>query len=157
MFQLVRQKIREYRGVSGWSFNTYEKATFIKNYTVTMYVPSQYGGMHLALIMGIICKKHPKLKKPYKVLKTSRFTTEGPGPVKGRRSRIGDTIVLLEGSKEFMEELATFPEEFRFFVSYSWKMTIRGGKRKGDAYTNNENADLAVSYTHLTLPTIYSV
>ena len=84
--------------------------------------------MPIQLILGVIQKNHPQLNHPYKILEKSIFTTEGPG-YKGGRSRIGDQIVLIEGSKPFMDSLALFPSRFPFEVSKAWKVTIRGGKR----------------------------
>ena len=43
---------------------------------------------------------------------------------------MGDIIVLLEGSNDFMQGLSTFPEKFLFNVSDAWKISIKGGTRK---------------------------
>ena len=128
LFNLVRQKIRDYNEISGVSFDTYERSAFVAQLGITMYIPSQYKMMPIKLIVGIIQKNYPQLNHPYKIIEKSTFTSEGPG-FKGGRSRIGDQIILLEGSRPFMEGLAKFPESFLFDVSRSWKVTLRGGKR----------------------------
>ena len=101
LFKLFRQRIREYNGIDGIAFDTYEKAAFVAQHGVTIYIPAQYKKMPIQLILGIIQKAHPQLNHPYKVIERSIFTTEGPG-YKGGRSRIGDQIVLIEGSNKFM-------------------------------------------------------
>ena len=116
LFQLVRQKIREYTGFPGIAIDTYEKSAFISQHGLTIYIPSQYKAMPIQLIMGILQKKPPQLNHPYKILEKSIFKSKGPNPRPGR-SRIGDQIVLLEGSTKFMEELAKFPEKYPFEVS----------------------------------------
>ena len=137
LFQLVRKKIREYTGIDGVSFDTYEKSAFIAHHGIMLYIPSQYKQMPIQLIVGIIQRNHPQINYPYKILESSTFTTEGPG-FTGGRSRIGDQIVLLEGSTQFMEGLKLFPERYPFQVSKTWKLTIRGGKRS-DQTRESEN------------------
>ena len=128
LFKLARQKIRDYNGMKGIAFDTYEKAAFVAQHGITIYIPSQYKKMPIQLVMVIIQKNHPQLNYPYKIIERSSFTTEGPG-FKGGRSRIGHQIILLEGSKEFMEGLAKFPARYPFEISRAWRLTIRGGKR----------------------------
>ena len=91
--------------------------------------------------MLMIQKYQPQLRKKFNVLSASTYTSEGPGYKPGRRSRIGDMIVIVEGSKDFMEALRGFPEEFRFKVSPTWRLTIRGGIRKGQPRGEMEAAD----------------
>ena len=92
--------------------------------------------------MGILQKKHPQLNHPYKILEKSVFKTEGPNPRPGR-SRIGDQIVLLEGSNKFLEELSKFPEKYPFEISRTWKLTIRGGKRADQPRKSRYNEDMS--------------
>ena len=141
LFKKVRQSIRDYNGMKGIAFDTYEKSAFVAQHGVTLYIPSQYKQMPLQLIIGVIQKNHPELNHPYKILEKSTFTTEGPN-FKGGRSRIGDQIVMVEGSKKFMEGLALFPARFPFEVSRNWKLTIRGGKRL-DQQQNKEKDELS--------------
>ena len=141
VFQLVRQRIREYNGIAGVSFETYEKSAFIAQHGITIYVPSQYSRMPTQLIIGILQKKHPRLNHPYKVIEKSTFKTEGPG-FKGGRSRIGDQIILLEGSMPLMEALSKFPFKYPFEISNTWKLTIRGGKRP-DQPSSRDAEDMA--------------
>ena len=97
--------------------------------------------MPIQLLMGFLVKYQPQLLQPYKVLQSSRFVTEGPGYVPGRKSRIGDTIYLIEGSKAFMKGLSEFPENYRFKMSPTWRITIRGGERAGQAKKGNGDSD----------------
>ena len=140
IFKKVRQAIRDYNGIKGIAFDTYEKSAFVAQHGVSIYIPAQYGKMPLQLIVGVIQKNHPQLNHPYKIIERSVFTSEGPN-FKGGRSRIGDQIVMLEGSKEFMEGLALFPSKFPFEVSRAWKLTIRGGKRSDQKKTEDKDKD----------------
>ena len=139
MFKLFRQKVREYNGIEGIAFDTYEKSAFVAQHGVMVHIPSQYKKMPLQLIIGVIQKKHPQLNHPYKIIERSIFTTVWPN-YKGGRSRIGDQIVMIEGSKAFMDGLALFPSKFPFEVSRVWKLTIRGGRRSDQ--TMKESDDL---------------
>ena len=46
---------------------------------------------------------------------------------------MGDMIVLIQGSKEFLDGLRPFPEDFRFKLSPAWSLTLKGGVRAGQA------------------------
>ena len=127
VFQMVRNKIRSYAGVPGYGFDTYERSHFVTQHGISVYIPAQYSKMSIALIFGIIGKNYPQLCQPYRILQTSTFTSEGPNHVPGRRSRVGDMIVLIQGSKEFLEGLRPFPEDFRFKLSPAWSLTLKGG------------------------------
>ena len=142
VFQLVRQKIREYAGFAGIAFDTYEKSAFISQHGLTIIVPAQYKAMPIQLIMGILQKNHPQLNHPYKIIEKSIFKTEGPNPRPGR-SRIGDQIIMLEGSAKFMEALAKFPDKYPFEISRNWKLTIRGGKRADQPRQSRYNDDMS--------------
>ena len=141
VFQLVRKRIRDFNGIEGIAFDTYEKAAFVARHGVTIYVPSQYKQMPLQLIIGVIQKNHPQLNHPYKILEKSIFTSEGPG-FKGGRSRIGDQIVLIEGSQPFMDALSKFPSRFPFEVSKTWRLTIRGGRRSDQQRSSGDKDDM---------------
>ena len=97
--------------------------------------------MPVPLIMGIIQNNYPQLNFPYKILQISRFDTEGPN-YSGGRSRVGDLIVLIEGSREFMEGLAKFPSKYLFNMSAVWRVTIKGGQRS-DQDKSQESAAMA--------------
>ena len=97
--------------------------------------------MSAPFVMALIQKNYPQLNKKFTWLQTSTYTTEGPGGGAGRRSRIGDAIAMYEGSKALMEGLRGFPEDFRFKVSPTWRLTIRGGIRRGQPRTEAEAAD----------------
>ena len=151
VFQMVRERIRAYNKVPSSTFDTYEKRHFIEKHGFTLYVPSQYATMPPTLIMAILCENHPQLHHPYKILQTSRFTTEAPGHIPGRKSRIGAMILLVEGSKPFMDGLAEFPEEYRFRLSGSWRMQIRGGTRRGQRRSNAPELELSESLQSLVM------
>ena len=99
--------------------------------------------MPIPIIMGILAKKYPQLSHNYKILQTSRFTTEGRNHIPGRRSRVGDMIVLMEASKEFISALKTFPEDFPFRMSGGWWMTNKGGIRAGLRKSDQKELELS--------------
>ena len=71
------------------------------------------------------------------------------GPVDKTRkgqSKDGWKLLFLEGCATFLSRLSNYPESYRFEFGSS-RLQIWGGERKEEP----------VSYTHLTLPTIYSV
>ena len=125
------------------NFDTYEKSQFVAQHGCTIYLPEQYAKMPVTLLMSILGKKYPILRRPYKILQTSVFTSEGPGYIPGRRSRIGDMILLIEGSKKFMAGLETFNEDHRFRLSGNWRIQIRGGKRIGQGRRNSPDLELS--------------
>ena len=59
VFKLVREKIRQYNGIPGFAFDTYEMSAFIKNHSLTMYIPAQYSKMPPALTMGCLLYTSP--------------------------------------------------------------------------------------------------
>ena len=61
----------------------------------------------------------------------STFTDNPPNHPPGKRSRIGDTIVLLDGQALY-DSLRDFPEDFKFFVNDGFSVTLRGGPRGSD-------------------------
>ena len=93
--------------------------------------------------MTILGKTFPQLNKPYTIIQTSKFTTEGPGHIPGRRSRIGDLIVLIEGSKEFMRGLREFHEDHKFRLSGGLQIIIKGGVRLGQKHKGNQELELS--------------
>ena len=106
-----------------------------------MYVPGQYANMPPALIIGILQRNYPQLNHKYKLIRSDKFITEGPN-FQGGRSRIGDTILLIEGSDDFMKGLELFPSKFLFQMSPTWKLSIRGGRRS-DQTKAKESAEIA--------------
>ena len=57
-------------------------------------------------------------------------------------------ILLIEGSKPFMDALKTFPENFKFRLCDNWRVTIRGGERVGKRRSGagpDDSADLELS------------
>ena len=91
--------------------------------------------------MGILQRNYPQLNHTYKLIKRDEFVSEGPN-YQGGRSRIGDSILMIEGSDDFMQGLAGFPTRHLFQMSPSWRLSIRGGKRS-DQTQARETAEIA--------------
>ena len=66
-----------------------------------------------------------------RIVHKSVFTDDPPNHPAGKRSRIGDIIILLDGP-DLNERLKDFPEDFKFFVNDGFSVTLRGGARGDD-------------------------
>ena len=113
-------------------FETYAKISFIKKYGITMYAPSNNASVNPARILRTLAFKYPALRCKLRIVHKSTFTDDPPNHPVGKRSRIGDTIILLDGP-ELNARLKNFPEEFKFFVNDGFSVTLRGGARGDDA------------------------
>ena len=88
--------------------------------------------MKPARILRTLAFKYPALRCKLRIVHKSTFTDNPPNQQPGKRSRIGDVIVLLDGP-ELNDRLKAFPEEFKFFVNDGFSVTLRGGARGDDA------------------------
>ena len=66
-----------------------------------------------------------------RIIHMSTFLSDPPNHPPGKRSRIGDAILLLDG-EELNERLANFHEEFKFFIYDGFSVTLKGGFRGED-------------------------
>ena len=93
----IRHAIRCYDKVDQYKFETYAKISFIKKYGITMYVPANNASVRPARILRTLAFKYPALRCKLRIVHKSVFTDDPPNRPAGKRSRIGDTIVLLDG------------------------------------------------------------
>ena len=82
--------------------------------------------------MCIRDSKYPALRCKLRIVHASTFTDNPPNHPPGKRSRIGDTIVLLD-RQDLYDRLKDFSEDFRFFVNDGFSVTLRGGARGNDS------------------------
>ena len=127
----VRHAIRVYTGHAGHKFESYAKSSFVKKYGITMYIPANQGGFKDTRILRTLAYKYPALRCKMRIIHRSKFLTDPPNHPPGRRSRIGDVILLLDGD-ELNERLANFPEDFKFYINDGFSVTLRGGIRGED-------------------------
>ena len=128
----VRHAVRCYDKVAGFKFETYAKTAFVKKYGITMYIPSSNASIRPERIMRTLAYRYPALRCKMRVVHKSIFTDNAPNHPPGKRSRIGDMIVLLDGP-DLNERLKDFSEDFKFFVNDGFSVTLRGGARGEDS------------------------
>ena len=131
----IRDSIRSYDKVSGFKFETYAKSAFVKRYGVSMYLPREQAGLSDKRTLRALVRKYPDLNTDIRVITRTTFTEDHPARPAGRRLLIGDVILLLDGD-EFYVKLRKYPEEFKFFLSQGFSVTLRGGIRGSDPTPN---------------------
>ena len=131
LMEQVRHAIRIYTGVAGHKFESYAKSSFVKKYGITMYLPANQAGFKDTRILRTLAYKYPALRCKMRIIHKSTFLSDPPNHPPGKRSRIGDSILLLDG-EELNERLASFPEDFRFFINDGFSVTLKGGFRGED-------------------------
>ena len=122
----------------GFKLESYVKSAFVKRYGVSMYLPREQAGLSDKRILRALIRKYPDLNTDIRVITWTTFTEEHPARQPGRRSRIGDVILLLDGD-EFYLKLRKYPEEFKFYLSQGFSVTLRGGIRGSDPTPNLSN------------------
>ena len=127
----VRHAIRCYTQVPGYKFETYAKISFIKKYGITMYIPANNASVKPARILRTLAFKYPVLRCKLRIVHKSTFTDDPPNHPPGKRSRIGDVIVLLDGP-DLNDRLKDLSEDFKFYVNDGFSVTLRGGARGDD-------------------------
>ena len=134
-FQLMsaaRHAIRLYQGHPGYRLETYSKSQFVQKYGLTIYVTRENANLRPVRLLRSLFYKNPSLHTPtIKFLCKSTFESDHPDKPPGRRSRIGDAIFLFD-SPELAEKLKDYDEDYRFAISNSANVTIKGGKRGND-------------------------
>ena len=83
--------------------------------------------------------KYPDIKSPLEIVSYVVFKDEAPSYQPGRRSRIGGRIYLID-SPQLADKLKNYPEDFKFFLSSGFSITLRGGSRGEASSTNFSNA-----------------
>ena len=96
-----------------------------------MYIPANQAGFRDTRILRTLAYKYPALRCKMRIIHRSKFLTDPPNHPPGKRSRIGDVILLLDG-EELNERLSKFPEDFKFFINDGFSVTLRGGIRGED-------------------------
>ena len=66
-----------------------------------------------------------------RIIHQTKFLDDPPNHPPGKRSRIGDTIVLLDGP-DLLQRVQAFPEDFKFFLNEGFSVTLKGGVRGDD-------------------------
>ena len=137
VFNLIRQSIRTYKGKEGFTFESYSKIAFMKQNALTIYVPRKYKWAVYIPLMRKLFDNYHSLISDYNHLYTMTFTADRDDKKPDQRSRIGDKIIVI-GGNDIMNKIQAFPENFVFHIMQRWKITIRGGHRKGDQLTPEE-------------------
>ena len=101
---------------------------FMKRNAATIYVAKRHRRYIHRRLFREIFRERPALFSNYTFFHKFTFTEDIPG--KPRRK---DDSIIVVGGDEFMEKLAQFPEDEKFFVNDDWSPTIRGGNRVGSA------------------------
>ena len=129
LFIQSRHKIRTYTGYPGFKLETYQKSKFMDKYGLAMYVPHDHANLSPNRLLRALFHKNRQLHTTkIKLLTRTTFTTEAPGVVNPKRSRIGDRILLFD-SPELAEKLKPYAEDHKFYLSRSFSVTIKGGHR----------------------------
>ena len=129
LMQAVRHSIRLYAENPGFRYETYNKSQFVQKFGVTCYVPRDYACISPSRLLRTLFYKYPNLlTKEIRLISKSTFTSDPPGHPAGRRSRIGDGILLFD-SPTLIDKLRPYDEDFRFQLSRSFNITLKGGQR----------------------------
>ena len=130
LFGAIRQAIRDYTGSPGLSFETYSRAFFMKQNAATIYITKKNKIYVPSAIIRFLFDKYPDLISDYSFLYMKTYDEDREDWIPGRRSRIGDAIAVFGGS-DFMSKLSAYKEDHVFHLSKRWRITIKGGQRRG--------------------------
>ena len=129
LMQEVRHEIRIFAGVQGSRFETYNKSQFVNKFGITCYVPKDYACISPSRLLRTLFYKYPNLTtKEIRLISKATFTTDPPNHPPGRRSRVGDGILLFD-SPALLEKLRPYEEDYRFQLTKSFNITLKGGQR----------------------------
>ena len=129
LFKRIRHAIRVYTGLEGYKIETYEKAEFVKRYGLTMYVPRDNANLTAGQLIRTLFFKYPELYTNQIVLiSRATFDTDPPDKPEGKRSRVGDRILLFD-SPTLTDKLRPFDENKQFFLNKGFSVTLKGGVR----------------------------
>ena len=129
LFKRIRHAIQVYTGLDGYKIETYEKAEFIKCYGLTMYVPRDNANLTAGQLIRTLFFKYSELHTTESVLiSRATFDSDPPDKPEGKRSRVGD-IILLFDSPTLTEKLRPFDEGKQFFLNKGVSVTLKGGFR----------------------------
>ena len=128
LFKHIRHEIRIFDGFPGFRCETYSKITFMQKYGVTLYIPKEVAGMNDKRLFKTLFRKYRYLNVRFLILTRTTFTKDHPDKPPHKRSRIGDTILLLDGPALY-EVLKSEPEDKKYFLNDGFSVTLRGGIR----------------------------
>ena len=128
LFKRIRHEIRIFNGFTGFRCETYSKITFMQKYGVTLYIPKDVAGMNDKRLFKTLFRKYRYLNVRFLILTRTTFTKDHPDKPPHKRSRIGDTILLLDGP-DLYEVLKKEPEDKKYFLNDGFSVTLRGGIR----------------------------
>ena len=128
LFKKIRHEIRIYSGFPGFRCETYSKITFMQKYGVTLYIPKEVAGMNDKRLFKTLFRKYRHLNVRFLILTRTTFTRDHPDKPPHKRSRIGDTILLLDGPALY-EVLKNEPEDRKYFLNDGFSVTLKGGIR----------------------------
>ena len=131
LLNMIRHAIRSYQGHDGYKFETYAKSAFVKKYGLTMYIPKDMADYATARILRTLAYKYPALRCKMRAVHKTVFTSDPPNHPPGKRSRVGDAIILLDGP-DLLERVQQFPADFKFFLNDGFSVTLQGGVRGED-------------------------
>ena len=132
LMNLVRHAIRSYQGHPGHKFETYAKSAFVKKYGLTMYIPKDMADYTTSRILRSLAYKYPALRCKMRAVHKTVFTSDPPNHPPGKRSRVGDAIILLDGP-DLLERVQQFPADFKFYLNDGFSITLQGGVRGDDS------------------------
>ena len=134
-----RHEIRLFRGHQDYVYETYNKRIFIKRFGLSIYVTKENATYSIGQLLRTLFYKYPQLLCELEVVNCSTFTDDPPNFQPGKRSRIGDKIYLID-SPELADKLKNYPEEFKFYLSSGFSISIRGGIRGESQSTSFSNS-----------------
>ena len=97
VFEHLRKEIREFSAVEGFTFETYSKLDYMSACGLTTYIPKSHKCYLPRAFMRFLFEKYPDLCSSYAIPFFHVFTEDHSNKIPGKRSRIGDSIVLLTG------------------------------------------------------------
>ena len=108
----------------------------MQKYGITCYIPREYACISPSRLLRTLFYKYPNLvTKEIKIISKSTFTSDPPNHPVGKRSRVGDGILLFD-SPSLLEKLRPYDDDFLFQLSRNLNITLKGVQRgDSDNYT----------------------
>ena len=147
-----------------FQYETYLRKSVVQKYSVIIMLRTNLEGIQNDALAPVLFKCNRYLKGSLRIIKIKFFAAEDCNST--GISRAGWRLFHMEADPDFLRSLEPFPEDHLFPLGSSG-VIIRGGTRACTRKKDLSSAQAAridrlvrpypVSYTHLTLPTIYSV
>ena len=132
----MRHEIRTYSKIPECKFETYGKSQFVQKSGISIYVPREHAQLKPLRLMRSLMYKNKELRvTKFTHVTTTVFESDPPNKPAGKRSRIGDCIMLFD-SQELAEKLRPFPEDHRFQINPGFSLTLKGGIRSDSQIPN---------------------